>query len=137
MMVKKIRKKIRYSSLFLSFLFLGMSGRDRLSESCPVLWQDFELFSLSLCPGTREEFLSLFPEKLHCPVLLKTLLQNHFASPFPPSPFLAQASRVAWLRRPGHIYFVFNSEQIYHHHAKYLRPLVFVRLFLKESADLI
>ena len=46
----------------------------RLSKSCLVPWQDFELVPLSLCPRTRKEFLSLCPEKLHCPVLLETLL---------------------------------------------------------------
>ena len=76
------------------------TGRDRLSKSrpspshgkiskpCPVpcprfwlavparpgLWQDFELVLLSLCPGTMKEFLSLCPEKLHCPVPLETLV---------------------------------------------------------------
>ena len=47
---------------------------DRLSW--PVLWQDFELVPLSLCPGTMKELLSLCPEKLHCPILLETLVQN-------------------------------------------------------------
>ena len=35
---------------------------------------DFELVPLSLCPGTRTKFLSLCPEKLHCPVPLETLV---------------------------------------------------------------
>ena len=44
--------------------------------SRPVPWQDFELVPLSLCPGTRKEFLSLCPEKLHRPVPLETLLKT-------------------------------------------------------------
>ena len=52
------------------------TGRDRLSKSRPVPWQDFELVPLSLCPGTRKEFLSLCPEKLHCPVPLETLVHT-------------------------------------------------------------
>ena len=40
----------------------------------PVLWQDFELVPLSLCPGTMKELLSLCPENLHCPVPLETLV---------------------------------------------------------------
>ena len=44
--------------------------------SWPIPWQDFELVLLSLCPGTMRELLSLCPEKLHCPILLETLIQN-------------------------------------------------------------
>ena len=47
-------------------------GRDRLSKSRRVA--DFELVLLSLCPGTRNEFLSLCPKNLHCPVPLETLV---------------------------------------------------------------
>ena len=42
-----------------------------LARSDP--WQYFELVSLSLCPGTMKELLSLCPEKLHCPFLLEML----------------------------------------------------------------
>ena len=44
--------------------------------ACPVLWQDFELFPLSLCPGTTKDLLSLCPKKLHCPVTLETLVST-------------------------------------------------------------
>ena len=42
----------------------------RILTGCPVPWQDFELVTLSLCPGTIKERLSLCPEKLHYPILL-------------------------------------------------------------------
>ena len=76
MMKKNQKKKIPFfQRLFFHFCparRLG-TGPDRLSKSRPVPWQDFELVPLSLCPGTRKEFLSLCPEKLHCPVPLETL----------------------------------------------------------------
>ena len=69
------------------------TGQDRLSKSHtipsrpashpgfwqavlarPGPWQDFEIVPLSLWPWTMRELLSLCPEKLHCPVPLKTLL---------------------------------------------------------------
>jgi hypothetical protein len=40
----------------------------------PVPWEEFELVPLSLCPGTTTKLLSLCLEKLHCPVLLETLV---------------------------------------------------------------
>ena len=65
-------------NIFISFLSRGTSrdgtGQAVKIPSRSVPWQDFELVPLSLCPGTRKEFLSLCPEKLHCPVPLQTLV---------------------------------------------------------------
>ena len=56
------------------------------SVSCPVLDLDrlsqpvqslAKILSLSLCPGTIKELLSLCPENYDCPVLLETLLVIH------------------------------------------------------------
>ena len=76
-MMKKNQKK-KFQCFFFHFCPAGRpgTGRDRLSKSRPVPWQDFELVPLSLCPGTRKEFLSLCPEKLHRPVPLETLLKT-------------------------------------------------------------
>jgi hypothetical protein len=73
---EKSEKKSHFFNTFFHFCPAGRpgTGRDRLSKSRPVPWQDFELVPLSLCPGTRKELLSLCPEKLHCPVPLETLL---------------------------------------------------------------
>ena len=85
----------RFIFHFLFQVSMGLygTGRDRLSKSCPgpsrgkiskpcpvpcpapsfdwlsrpVPRQDFELVPLSLCCGTMKEFLSICPEKLHCP----------------------------------------------------------------------
>ena len=65
---------------FLSFLSRGTSrdgtGQAVKIPSRPVPWQNFELVPLSLCPGTRNKFLSRCPEKLRCPVPLETLVQH-------------------------------------------------------------
>ena len=48
--------------------------KDVLKQEKDILKQEKNVFStlfllsLSLCPGTRKEFLSLCSEKLHCPV---------------------------------------------------------------------
>ena len=54
--------------------------KDKDGTGCqnPVPWQNFDLVPLSLYPGTRKEFLSLCPEKLHCPVPLETLIHIPF-----------------------------------------------------------
>ena len=51
----------------------GGTGQSQKILARPVLWQDFELVPLPLCPETMKEFLLLCPEKLQCPVLLETL----------------------------------------------------------------
>ena len=52
----------------------GWSKNPR-TEEFAVPRQDFELFLSSLCPETMKELLSRCPEKLHCPVLLETLVK--------------------------------------------------------------
>jgi hypothetical protein len=77
MMKKNQKKKIPFFyHYFFHFCPAGRPGtrQDRLSKSRPVPWQDFEFVPLSLCPGTRKEFLSFCPEKLNCPVLLNMKL---------------------------------------------------------------
>ena len=62
---------------FLSFLSRGMSrdgtGQSQKILARPVPWQDFELVSLSLCPGTMKEHLSLRPAIMYRLVPLETL----------------------------------------------------------------
>ena len=50
-----------------------VSWQDVKILSRPDLWQDFELDPLSLCPGTMNELLSLFPEGQENPVSLESL----------------------------------------------------------------
>jgi hypothetical protein len=56
------------------WLSLPVPSRILAVPARPVPWQDFWLVPLSLCPGTMKELLSPCPEKLHCPVPLKTLI---------------------------------------------------------------
>ena len=64
---------------FNTFSFISVQEWwDRLSKSIPVPsrsvpWQHCELVPMSLCSGTWKDFLSLCPEKLHCPVPLETI----------------------------------------------------------------